>query len=124
MSQNAKTTTVVESCTIIEAGVCGFSCRIRARRTETRKVTLQIDKTECRQIRQMAQELDTITLQQLFAPATRNTVYLAAQQAGCHASCVVPAAVLKTAEVAMEMALPKPVHIRFEACVGNEDDPK
>ncbi len=124
MSENAKTTAAAKSCTIIEAGVCGFSCRIRARRTEARKVTLRIDETECQQIRKMAEELDTITLQQLFAPATRNTVYLAAQQAGCHASCVVPAAVLKTAEVAMEMALPRPVHIRFEACVGSKDDPK
>ena len=47
-------------------------------------------------------------------PVTRNPVYLAAQQSGCHASCPIPMAVLKAAEVAMEMALPRDVSIRFE----------
>ncbi len=47
---------------------------------------------------------------------TRNPVYLAAEQSNCHPSCPVPAAVLKAAEVAMEMALPRDAMIRFEPC--------
>jgi len=51
-------------------------------------------------------------------PVTRNPVYLAAQKSGCHPSCPIPAAVLKAAEVAMEMALPRDASIRFEPCIG------
>ncbi len=113
-------TETTDSCAVIDAGVCGFSCRIRARRTGARSIVLQIDETQCQQIQHLAEKLDTITLQQLFAPFSRNPVYMAAQQAGCHTSCAVPAAILKTAEVAMEMALPRPVSIRFEECVKTE----
>ncbi len=112
----------IDSCVVIEAGVCGFSCRIRARRTGSREVALRIDETECRQIQRLADKLDTISLQQLFAPFSSNPVYLAAQAAGCHGSCAVPAAVLKAAEVAMEMALPRPVCMRFEDCSENEEE--
>ena len=49
-------------------------------------------------------------------PATRNPVYLAAQKSGCHPSCPIPAAVLKVAEVSLEMALPRNASIRFEPC--------
>jgi hypothetical protein len=45
---------------------------------------------------------------------TKNPVYVSAQQAGCHSSCPVPVAVLKAVEVAMEMALPRDVRIKFE----------
>ncbi len=54
-------------------------------------------------------------------PVTRNPVYLAAQKSGCHASCPIPMAVLKTAEVAMEMALPREVILQFEPCKGEGD---
>ncbi len=49
-------------------------------------------------------------------PTTRNPVYLAADHAGCHPSCPVPPAVLKAAEVALEMALAHDATIRFEPC--------
>ena len=35
---------------------------------------------------------------------------------GCHLSCAIPAAIIKVAEVALELALPQEVHIKFEAC--------
>ena len=124
MTENATAARAHDSCATIDAGICGFSCRIRARRIEARRVALQIGDTECRQIRQMAEKLDSLSLQDLFAPFARNPVYLAAQQAGCHASCAVPAAVLKTAEVAMEMALPRAVCIRFEDCAETKDESK
>ncbi len=49
-------------------------------------------------------------------PMTRNPVYIAAEQSGSHASCPVPAAVLKAAEVVLELALPGDAIIRFEPC--------
>ena len=38
-------------------------------------------------------------------PLTRNPVVIAAEQSGSHPSCPVPAAVLKVAEAALDLAL-------------------
>ena len=45
---------------------------------------------------------------------TRNPVYTAAEQAGCHSSCVYPAAILKAVEAAMGMAIAKDVELIFD----------
>ena len=81
-------------------------------------VGLEISESECQQIQQFSELLGKLTLREVFAPITSNPVYLAAQQSGCHSSCPIPAAVLKAAEVAMEMALPRDASIRFEPCKG------
>ena len=115
-----KTPEQIEICTRIDPGICGFPCRIRARKIDSRAVAVEIGDTECGQIRRLADGIRTVSMRDLFAPLTRNPVYMAAQQAGCHASCVVPAGILKTVEVAMEMALARPVCITFEACDGGK----
>jgi hypothetical protein len=46
---------------------------------------------------------------------SRNPIFVSAERARCHASCVIPVAVAKAAEVALEMALPRDVTITFEA---------
>jgi hypothetical protein len=45
---------------------------------------------------------------------TRNPVYIAAEKSGCHPSCAIPLAVLKAAEVAWDVALPRDVRIEFK----------
>lgn len=107
-------------CVTVDPGICGLPCHIRARKESARAVTIDIGRTQCEQINRLAKQIDRVTLQELFAPLTRNPVCVAAQKAGCHASCPVPSAILKTAEVAMEMALPKQVLIKFETCDRNE----
>ncbi len=104
------------TCASANAGICGFACRIKARKIDNKAVGLEISESECQQIREFSGRLRKLTLNELFIPVTRNPVYLAAERSGCHPSCPVPAAVLKTAEVAMEMALPRDVSIRFEPC--------
>ena len=103
-------------CVTVDPGICGFPCRIIARQLDNRMVLVTVVESECKQIQRLSKQLDKISMSELFEPMTRNRVYLAAQQSGCHPSCVIPAAVLKAAEVAMEMALPKEVHIRIEPC--------
>jgi len=98
----------------VDPGVCGFTCVIRAHQVEERSVAIEITESECQQIKNMAGCLETISLQELFMPLTRNPVYRAAQESGCHASCVIPSAVLKSAEVAMDMALARPVRFSFD----------
>jgi len=105
-----------DTCVSVDAGICGFTCRIKARQIDKRAVGLEINESECQQIQDFSELLSQLTLNEIFMPITRNPVYLAAEQAGCHPSCPVPAAVLKAGEVAMEMALPRDASIRFEPC--------
>jgi hypothetical protein len=109
-----------DTCASVNAGVCGFTCLIRAWKIDKRSVGLEISESECQQIQDYSELIRQLTLNEIFVPATRNPVYLAAEQSGCHASCPVPVAVLKAAEVAMEMALPRDASIRFEPCKGEE----
>jgi hypothetical protein len=99
---------------ILDPGVCGFQCIIRARSIERRKVHIEITGSECNSVKQLTALLGDIVLRDLFAPISRNPVFLLAEKAGCHPSCPVPVGVLKAAECAMEMALARPVSIRFE----------
>ena len=105
-----------DTCASVDAGICGFTCRIKAWKIDKRTVGLEISESECQQIQDYSELIRQLTLNEVFVPATRNPVYLAAEQSGCHASCPVPVAVLKAAEVAMEMALPRDASIRFEPC--------
>ena len=109
-----------ETCAAVNAGICGFTCRIKAWKVDKKTVGLEISESECQQIQDYSELIRQLTLNEVFVPATRNPVYLAAEQSGCHASCPVPVAVLKAAEVTMEMALPRDASIRFEPCKGEE----
>lgn len=104
------------TCASVNAGICGFTCRIKAWKIDKSAVGVEICESECQQIQQFAEILSKLTMREIFAPLTRNPVYLAAEQSGCHPSCPVPAAVLKTAEVALEMALARDALIQFEPC--------
>jgi hypothetical protein len=106
------------TCVSVNAGICGFTCRIKAWKIDKRAVGLEICESECQQIQQFSELMSKLSLKEVFMPVTRNPVYLAAQKSGCHPSCPIPAAVLKAAEVAMEMALPRDASIRFEPCIG------
>ena len=104
----------------VEAGICGFACTIKARKTGKRSVTVAITDSECQQLQRLADSLTEMSLKDLFLPLTRNPVYIAAEKSGCHPSCAIPSAVLKAVEVAMDMALPKDVRIKFQP--GNESE--
>ena len=108
-------------CAVVNAGICGFTCHIKARKLGKNAVGLEITESGCQQIQAFTETVTGLTLKELFAPVTRNPVYLAAEDSGCHPSCPVPAAVLKAAEVAMEMALPMDATIRFEPCGRKKD---
>ena len=99
----------------VDPGICGFPCVIEVRKETPRTVSIKISGSDCNQIKMLAEQLDRMTLQELFMPVTRNPAFALAQKLGCHASCVVPVAVLKAVEVAMEMALPKNATIKFDS---------
>ncbi|MFC1867420.1 DUF6951 family protein [Thermodesulfobacteriota bacterium] len=98
----------------VDPGICGFSCTVIAKRLEGRIVSVEISGSECKNIQKLSGLFDEMSLQDLFSPVSRNPAYVLAGQAGCHPSCLVPVAILKAAEVAMDMALPKGAEIRFQ----------
>ena len=100
----------------VDPGICGFPCVVKARKIGDREVSLKISGSDCEQIKRMAERLKTLSIKELFMPLSRNPVYAAAEKSGCHLPCAIPVAVIKAAEVALELALPQEVHIRFEAC--------
>lgn len=99
----------------IEPGICGFGCVIEVHKKARYTVSLQVAESDCKHVRRLFQNLHEMNMKDLFAPISRNPVFLSAQQAGCHPSCPIPVAALKGVEVAMGMALPRDVTIRFTA---------
>jgi hypothetical protein len=95
----------------VRPGICKFYARIKAEKSEKNAVTIDITGSECKQIKRLSGYLRDVSLKDLFLPLTRNPVYIAAEKAGCHSSCIIPAAVLKVSEVALRMALPSEVRI-------------
>lgn len=112
--ESAEPGTPKEVIAYVDSGICGFTCIVKARKGQGRNVDLSIQGSDCGQIQRLAANLRGLTLRELFMPLTRNPVYLAAEKAGCHPSCPVPVAIVKAAEAAMDMALPKSVTIRIE----------
>jgi hypothetical protein len=106
-------------CVSVQPGACGFPCTIRAKRTDRRMVAVTISGSQCRQIQKLSGCVKALSMRELFAPLTRNLVYASAEQCGCHASCVVPSAILKAVEVAMGMAVPRDV--QFQVACPQED---
>jgi hypothetical protein len=100
----------------VDPGICGFPCVIKARKTGAREVSLKISGSECEQIQKIAERLTTLSIKELFTPLSRNPVYASAEKSGCHLSCAIPVAVIKAAEVALDLALPQDAHIKFETC--------
>jgi len=92
---------------IVEPGICGFSCQVEARQKDKHCAIVEITGSECELIHKLVESLKEVTLSDIFKPHTRNPVFKAAELAGCHLTCPVPLAVLKAAEVALELALPQ-----------------
>jgi hypothetical protein len=97
----------------VDPGICGFPCIIESQREGKKTARVSI-RSDCEQVRRLASFLHVVTLTGLFSPLSRNPIFLSAERARCHASCVTPAAVAKAVEVALEMALPRDARIVFE----------
>ncbi len=98
----------------VNPGICGFPCVIEGEKKDKYLVELHGRGSECKHIQRFFEQIQEISLRDLFAPISKSLVFQAAQQSGCHPMCPVPIAVLKTAEVTMGMALPKDAEIKFE----------
>jgi hypothetical protein len=100
-------------CISVDPGICGFCCQIHARRHDKHSAIIEITGSQCELIQKFAEKLKQVSVQDIFVPHTNNPVFKAAEQAGCHLTCSVPIAVLKAAEVALELALQREARISF-----------
>jgi hypothetical protein len=103
------------ACVRVDPGICGFACTICARKLEARKVEIDIEGSECKQIKRLSEMVTQIGLRDIFLPLTRNPVFVCAEKAGCHPSCAIPTAIIKVAEVALGLALKRDVVIQFKS---------
>ncbi len=99
----------------VDAGVCGFQTAVEASTEDGQNVSFAIV-SDCEKIRAMAQTLSAHGPVDAYAevgPAGSSVVLTAGSKAakGCCASCVVPAAIFKSAQVAAGLALPKDIAI-------------
>lgn len=105
----------------IEPGVCGFCCQVEAKRLDKQRALIEIKGSQCELVQKLAGNIKEVTLHDVFTRQTVNPVFKAAEKAGCHLTCPVPVAVLKAAEVALELALPRKVRISFEPADNKEE---
>lgn len=97
----------------VAPGICGMECGIKAVSLEKKNVNIEITESDCTMIQQVNQNINNISLHDLFTPLTKNPIFIAAEEAGCHLACPVPVAVVKACEVILGLALPKDVGIYF-----------
>ncbi len=95
----------------VDPGICGFECAVEAAK-EGRTVRFGIQ-SDCEQIKKLASLLGPVSLKDLFVPLSKNTIFLSAEASKCHLACPVPWALVKAAEVALGLALPKEATLRF-----------
>jgi hypothetical protein len=99
----------------VEPGICGFPCDVEVTNRGRKSVTIHIKGSDCEIIQRLSNQIKTLSLRELFAPIDRNPVFISSRRAGCHPPCPVPVAILKAAEVALDMALPRDVVITFQS---------
>jgi hypothetical protein len=93
----------------VDPGICGNSCVVKAFKRDEDRVSIEIEGSVCPYIKRFAELVREITKKDIFRPVSTNPAYIQAQEAKCHPSCPIPVAVLKAAEVAMDMRLPRNV---------------
>jgi len=100
----------------VEAGICGFTTKIRADRLGKYQVRLIVE-TDCKHIEKMAQELTEVNALEEISARKDGQIRSLFRQFGAHGACPVPAGMIKAVEVAAGLALPRDAVIR----VSGED---
>ena len=98
---------------IIHPGICGFTATIEVKRTEKRKVSINII-SDCEKVTSFGESLTELDVLDALRPRADSKVYAQASKLSLHVSCPVPVGVLKAIEVEADLALPHDVAINFE----------
>ena len=98
----------------VQPGICGFDCKVKAQISDKRIAKIEITESDCTMIQKLSKNISEISMHDLFVPLTKNPIFIAAEQAGCHLACPVPVAVVKACEVTLGLAIQKDVSILFQ----------
>ena len=97
----------------IDAGICGFQTTVVAAAESMRKVHLDIQ-SDCPQITKAAEQIPQMDmLEELRSGLGQGHVYTTLGGCVKHVTCPVGSGILKTAEAAAGLALPKDVTIKM-----------
>jgi hypothetical protein len=99
----------------VSPGACGLVSRIRASSPDGMNVVVEIE-SECPRLQAYAAQAFTLDAYQelLSKPLAQTLPVLRAAEHGLHTTCVVPLAVLRAAEAAAGLALPRDAGIHLE----------
>ncbi|MFP4562805.1 MAG: DUF6951 family protein [Spirochaetia bacterium] len=97
----------------VDAGICGKKVIIKAVSEDMQTAQLDIT-SDCTHIREMAKELPEVNaMEEAFGSIGDTRVFRIAREHCEHAACPVPTAIIKAAEAACGLALPKNVSIKI-----------
>ena len=99
---------------IINGGICGFSTIVEISKKDSKTVAVEIS-SNCPNIKKIAEELKELdAFDELFSRILFTRTYNIASKFIPHPSCLVPAGILKTIEVEMDLSLPQEANIKVE----------
>jgi hypothetical protein len=97
----------------VRAGICGQESTIEAVKISQTKVKISLV-TTCKHLQTLAEELRELDFgSEVVRPMNEALTYEIAAKHVCRNSCIVPAAILKTMEVAGGIFLPESCTIEF-----------
>jgi len=97
---------------VVDAGACGFTVTITAKKGKDKKIQVSLD-TECEMVKKMEEDISILDIRAAFAKQSDNSVYQSAAKHIRHPACPVISGILKAVEVEAGLAVPKDATIVF-----------
>ena len=95
----------------VEAGICGFATQIHAEKDGKTGVLIDVH-SDCPLIQKLGKRLSKLdALEEVGRGLANSEVFKFAAECKAHAACPVPCGIMKSIEVALELALPMDVNI-------------
>jgi len=102
----------------VSAGACGFEARVRASRNDKVSVRIALE-SDCESVEDLGfilEQLGALTIKDFMSTGEKkNRVLQLTSDALPHSACPVPIAIIKAAEVELNLNVPCPVFIEFES---------
>ena len=97
---------------IVNAGACGYSVTIKAKKNKNGTITLSLD-TDCKMVTKMLEDIAVVDRLAALTGFQNNPVYRSAAKHIKHVACSVPSGILKAIELEAGLNVQKDVGITF-----------
>ena len=102
----------------VTAGACGFEARVKALRKGKVSVRIELE-SNCESVEDLGlifEQLGALTIRDFMSTGEKkNRVLQLTAEALPHSACPIPVAIIKAAEVELDLNIPCPVYIEFES---------